>query len=355
ENGKLYKSLLQKSNSVNGWVKESADSSIKPTDTSLPAIVSPKATQGKYSNKIVITWGSAYNSKVSKYLIVRKAYGSDKWEKLAYVSNTTNKYVDKISGNTKYYSYKVLTCKNENGKLYKSLLQKSNSVNGWCKVTICIDPGHYGTWNNNYSLSGAAGSYPYSEAGQMLKLGKYLNTYLNNYNIATKITRTSANEGSDGVNIFVNGLETRGKYSEGCNFFISLHTNATSGSWNVSSNSVLVIANKKAYASDEIELAANLGTAVANTMAPCGTKAFKTSLSSYGASSSGLIYRKGLGGKDYYGVLRSSNAVGTPGVLIEHSYHVNPNVRKFLLDNSNLEKLAKAEAETIAQYYGFPT
>ena len=57
-------------------------------------------------------------------------------------------------------------------------------------------------------------------------------------------------------------------------------------------------------------------------------------------------------GGEYYGVLRGAAAVGVPGFLVEHSFHTNTRAAKWLLDESNLDKLAKAEAEVLAAYYG---
>jgi len=55
---------------------------------------------------------------------------------------------------------------------------------------------------------------------------------------------------------------------------------------------------------------------------------------------------------EYYGVLRGANAVGTPGIILEHSFHTNSRTTKWLSSDSNLQKLAKVEAECIAAYYG---
>lgn len=62
--------------------------------------------------------------------------------------------------------------------------------------------------------------------------------------------------------------------------------------------------------------------------------------------------RKGDGGTDYYGVLRGAAAVGTPGILMEHSFHTNRRATEWLMQEANLRKLAQAEAQTIAEYFG---
>lgn len=42
-------------------------------------------------------------------------------------------------------------------------------------------------------------------------------------------------------------------------------------------------------------------------------------------------------------MLRGANAVGTPGIILEHSFHTNTRATKWLSSDSNLQKLAKAE------------
>ena len=69
------------------------------------------------------------------------------------------------------------------------------------------------------------------------------------------------------------------------------------------------------------------------------------------AQSGRTAIRQGTNG-EYYGVLRGANAVGTPGIILEHSFHTNTRAIKWLSSDSNLQKLAKAEAECIASYYG---
>ncbi|MCI8949138.1 MAG: N-acetylmuramoyl-L-alanine amidase, partial [Lachnospiraceae bacterium] len=64
-----------------------------------------------------------------------------------------------------------------------------------------------------------------------------------------------------------------------------------------------------------------------------------------------IEHRTGSHG-DYYGVVRGATAVGTPGLILEHSFHTNPRATAWLLDDSNLDTLAQAEADVIAEYYG---
>lgn len=58
---------------------------------------------------------------------------------------------------------------------------------------------------------------------------------------------------------------------------------------------------------------------------------------------------------DYYGVLYGAHMVGTPGIILEHSFHSNTKSAKWLSNDDNLKKLAAAEAEVIANYFGMKT
>ena len=64
--------------------------------------------------------------------------------------------------------------------------------------------------------------------------------------------------------------------------------------------------------------------------------------------------RDGDGKKDdnYYGVLHGADSVGVPAVILEHSFHTNKRAADWLLIDSNLDKLAKAEAEVLAKHFG---
>lgn len=44
--------------------------------------------------------------------------------------------------------------------------------------------------------------------------------------------------------------------------------------------------------------------------------------------------------------------MGTPAILLEHSFHTNTAATNWLLRDTNLSKLAAAEAECIAEHYG---
>ena len=55
---------------------------------------------------------------------------------------------------------------------------------------------------------------------------------------------------------------------------------------------------------------------------------------------------------NYYGVLEGAAQVGTPALILEHSFHTNLRSAKWLSENANLKRLAEAHADAIAKHYG---
>ena len=55
---------------------------------------------------------------------------------------------------------------------------------------------------------------------------------------------------------------------------------------------------------------------------------------------------------DHYGVLFAAHQAGVPAVIVEHSFHTNRRAAQWLLSDDNLAKLAEAEADALAEYYG---
>lgn len=187
-------------------------------------------------------------------------------------------------------------------------------------MKICIDPGHYGSYN-----PGAVKGY--YEARAMWTISQYQKEFLMEYhNVQVVMTRTNSEKDLD--------LSSRGKKARGCDLFISNHSNACDSEGvdypvvirafdNRNNSEVLGMRLSKAIAS------------LMDTKQPARTWT-----------------RKHKGG-EYYGVLRAARAVGCPRYyIIEHSFHSNKKACKWLMDKENLKKLAKAEVEEIAKYYG---
>lgn len=184
-------------------------------------------------------------------------------------------------------------------------------------MKICLDAGHYGKYNRSPVNA------KYYESDMSWKLHNYLKTALEEYGIEVVTTRTTQERDL--------GLESRGKCAKGCDLFISVHSNACddeSVDYPLACCSISGKADK-------------IGQALADTVAQVmNTK-----------QNGRILKRQGSNG-DWYGVIRGASYVGVAGVLLEHSFHTNSKATAWLLSEDNLKKLAKKEAETIAEYYG---
>ena len=184
-------------------------------------------------------------------------------------------------------------------------------------MKICIDAGHYGKYNRSPVVK------EYYESEMNWKLHNLLKKYLQEYGV--EVITTRADQAKD------LSLDARGGASKGCDLFISIHSNACDTE-SVDYPVVIVPLNGK-------------GDTVGQKLADCVAKVM-------GTKQKGIIYKRKGNNGDYYGVIRGAVGVGTVGIIIEHSFHTNTKSAKWLLNNSNLEKLAKAEADTIAAHYG---
>ncbi len=356
---------------LNKYAKKQITAGGYAISTALPRVDIDTISRGASSRKINITWKHFMDDRYSSYLLLRGDTEGKKWTVLGEIpasdSDKDYKYTDNIkSENSRFFRYALAGVSVRDGKKYAG--QLTFDV-GWAKVKLCLDPGHYIGCNANSE---------YSEGTQMLLLGGKLKDSLTSTKLlgtafaTVKITRTG-----DGVTeTFAAGvpnekfigygdgygeaLMARGKYSKGCDYFISLHTNATStNSWYTSDfwEVQCYINNVGNANSFDWQVSYELGKAASKTIAPGGKTvesraAFKDrNVINRHVSANGDTYRLG---DTYYAVTRAADRVGVPGVLIEHSFHTNPEVRKWMLSDENLAKLAKAETKAILRQYGFP-
>lgn len=180
---------------------------------------------------------------------------------------------------------------------------------------VCLDAGHYG----NYNAGAVKGYY---ESVRMWKLTELLAKELTARGIT--VIKTRSNQATDLA------LTSRGRKAKGCDLFLSMHSNAA-GAASVDYPVAYVPLN-------------GTGTAIGQKLADIVADVMGTVQKGRTAT------RKGSGGADYYGVIRGAVAVGVPGVILEHSFHTNPKAAAWLMNDANLKKLAKAEAECIADW-----
>ena len=187
---------------------------------------------------------------------------------------------------------------------------------------ICLDAGHVGS---KYNQSPVVKTY--YESAMVWALHLKLKTQLEARGFQVVTTRESIDTDL--------GVYERGTASKGCDVFISLHSNAC-GTESVDYPVVYrAYDNKNNVDTLALKLAKKVGELMGTTQA--------------GRTAT----RKNSSGGEYYGVLRGARAVGTPYyMLIEHSFHTNTKATKWLSKDANLDKLAVAEADILAEFFG---
>lgn len=184
---------------------------------------------------------------------------------------------------------------------------------------VCLDAGHSGEYNR----SPAVPEYYESDMNWTLQL--LLKTALERYGIVVKTTRETKNT--------TLGVYERGSSSKGCDLFLSLHSNAVGSNVDETVDYVVIYVPQDGSGD---ELGQVLAEGISLVMA---------------TEQRGRIEaRKGSSG-DYYGVIRGAIAVGTVGLILEHSFHTNTRSTHWLLDDDNLAHLAEEEAILIAEYF----
>ena len=187
---------------------------------------------------------------------------------------------------------------------------------------ICLDAGHVGS---KYNQSPVVKTY--YESAMVWALHLKLKAQLEARGFQVVTTRASIDTDL--------GVYERGTASKGCDIFISLHSNAC-GTESVDYPVVYrAYDNKNNVDTLALKLAKKVGELMGTTQA--------------GRTAT----RKNSSGGEYYGVLRGARAVGTPCyMLIEHSFHTNAKATKWLSKDANLDKLAVAEADILAEFFG---
>lgn len=188
-------------------------------------------------------------------------------------------------------------------------------------IKICLDAGHYGKYNRSPAVK------TYYESDMNWKLHLLLKEELESYGIEVITTRADKDKDL--------ALVDRGKASKGCDLFISIHSNAAGSKTNDDVDYPLAIVQLDGKGN---ALGEKLADTVKQTM---GCK-----------QNANIWTRRGTYGGEYYGVLWGAANVGTMGMILEHSFHTCTKSAKWLSDDANLAKLAKAEAKVIADYFG---
>lgn len=188
-------------------------------------------------------------------------------------------------------------------------------------ASVMLDAGHYGKYNRSPAIN------TYWESLMTWQLHLYLKTQLEKYGIKVGTTRSvQANDLA---------LMRRGYASKGYDLFISLHSNAVGSSINESID----------YPVAYVCISGKADT-IATKLVKCVQRVMGTRQAGY------ISKRKLDGGGDYYGVLRGATAVGTPSLILQHSFHTQTKATRWLLNSDNLKTMAKEQAKVIAEYFG---
>lgn len=200
---------------------------------------------------------------------------------------------------------------------------------------ICLDAGHYRKYNQCPAIK------EYFESVTVWKLHLMLKQYLEEKGAMVITTR--------GDRDYDRELVSRGKASEGCDLFLSLHTNASGNGMNEKVDHVAVyhLTDDKKVQCDDIskEVAEYLAPVIASTMGVSQGYKILTRKSANDRNHDGVM------NDNYYGVLHGARLAGTPGLILEHGFHTHTQTVKWLLQDSNLETLARAEADAIETYF----
>ncbi len=199
-------------------------------------------------------------------------------------------------------------------------------------IKIMIDPGHYNHYNRSPVYS------PYWESIMTWKLSNYLQEELQTLGVHADLTKNSLEEDPT--------LNDRGFSSKGYDFFISMHSNA--GAYESMDQPLAFVYQQLSWTTID-DTSAELGGLLAEKVSEVMQTNQKGDIAR--RAGTGDWDRNGIIDDEWYSVLFGARYVGTPGILLEHSFHTNYRATLWLYNDDNLKKLAKEEAEVIYDYF----
>ena len=230
---------------------------------------------------------------------------------------------------------------NSERETLRPLLKKAAIKEGECNMRILLDPGHYGDWYNQSTTK----YKEYYESRFTWKFTNMLKTALEKFGVRVGLTRQKDQDV---------GLVDRGKMAQGYDLFLSLHSNAVGNRVDEKTDYavayIMLDDGDKLTTYDNIsrELGLKLAQCVKITMNLSQDGIIQTRQMEYDRNGNGKLDAE----DEYYGVLYGARQVKVPGIILEHSFHTNTRSTQWLMDDSNLQKMADAEAQTIALYFG---
>lgn len=204
------------------------------------------------------------------------------------------------------------------------------------KGRIVLDAGHYGYYNQSPADKN------YFESVVMWELHLLQKKYLEEYGFEVKTTRADQKKDLD--------LKSRGLSAKGFELFLSNHTNSTTkGEVDENTDFVTVY---HLYPDDTTDIDEK-SKILAQMMAPAVAKLMGVKQACIVTPKKSKNDRNGDGvmNDNYLGVLNGARIAEAIAVLMEHSFHTNPKVVAWLLDDKNLDALARLEAAIINEFF----
>ena len=205
------------------------------------------------------------------------------------------------------------------------------------KYVIVLDPGHGGTDSGAENQNGISSE---SESKLTLKIANYVKQELEKSSqFVVYMTRTHDS--------YV-GLSERVNYaaSKNADILVSLHLNSADSK--TANGAEILVPRTGRYNSKVAENAGQLAQDILKKLV------------SLGLYNRGLVYRDSASGTkypdgstaDYYAIVRQGLQAGIPSIIVEHAFISSTVDAKFLDSETDLQKIGRADAEGIAQYFG---
>ena len=205
------------------------------------------------------------------------------------------------------------------------------------KYVVVLDPGHGGTDSGAENQNGISSE---SESRLTLKIANYVKQELEKSSqFVVYMTRTDDS--------YV-GLSERVNYaaSKNADILVSLHLNSADSK--TANGAEILVPRTGRYNSKIAENAGQLAQDILKKLV------------SLGLYNRGLVYRDSASGTkypdgstaDYYAIVRQGLQAGIPSIIVEHAFISSTVDAKFLDSEADLQKIGRADAEGIAQYFG---
>ena len=340
-----------------------------------PVIVTEVTAKAISRTDIKLNWKSDVDNKVKNYLIMRKEVVAEdaEWIQIGTVENNSGEeilaYEDKLNSDKPIqYEYRIDVEVSDANK-YEAILSEEILTSN---IILCIDPGHF-AGRNTVTADGV----DYCEGDFTLEIGKELKSILEKqYGVTVRMTRDTGTitigDYTDG-DLDYHNISLRGESANGCNMFISLHTNANEENANgygtdsqpIDINKPFVIVNAIGIQDETTMKIANMvGKNLVQASYELGIAKEDKFEQAEGElkewnnewndslEQKSSVCKRTENGEDYYGVLRGATAVDVPGMIIEHGHHTVVETRKAAQAGTLKEAWAQADAKGIVEGLG---